>query len=1081
MPPAPRFTMTEREVFLAVLDLPDPAARAGYLGQACAGDAALRGRVEALLRSHEAIGTFLAVPAVTPPDPAHTRSVADRLTATGGGSTTLAADPPSAGDRYVLGEEIARGGMGVVYRAADTVLGREVAVKVLGNRYGASSAAARRFADEARIAAQLQHPGIPPVHDLGTLPDGRPFLAMKLIRGRTLDYLLANRPDPAHDRGRFVAVFEQVCHALAYAHSHHVIHRDLKPSNVMVGAFGEVQVMDWGLAKVLSGAAPAGGDAAATAAEAEMEVRSLRDSDGTFTQAGSVLGTPAFMPPEQALGVVGKIDRRSDVFGLGAVLAVILTGEPPFAGGSAESLRLRAAQGLVGDCFARLDACGADPELVALCRRCLAPRPESRPADADEVARAVAALRVAAEERARQAELDRVKAVGERAAAEVKAAEQRKRWRVQVALGVTALGLVAAAVLGVALNSLWQRAEWAKEVAVSERGKAEEAQGTAERARDLAIQAEGVAERAREAEAAAKKDAEREREKLAVFEYGRAVEVAHQEWRGNSVSTTLAILAGSRKDLRGWEWGYLHRLCQSDLLTLRGHAGVVSSASFSPDGARVVTAGMDRIARVWDANSGAGLVVFKGHTDGVRSASFSPDGSRVATAGSDWTARLWDAKTGVELLVLKGHAEGVTSASFSPDGARVVTASRDGTARVWDAKNGFAVLAVKGHADAVSSAAFSPDGSRIVTTSADQTARVWDATDGSARLVLKGHTGVASACFSPDGSRVVTGGYDRTARVWDVSTGAELLVIRCHSGVASACFSPDGGRIVTASVDTTARVWDATRGDEVLAFRGHTDGVRFAAFSPDGTRVVTASADSSARVWDARYGPEFLAIRAHADGVRSARFDAGGTRVVTTGKDGTVRAWDARTGAGVPNPGDHPDAVQPGAVGPDRARVITTNEDGTARVRDALTGAELLTLRGHAAGVLSAAFDSDGSRIVTASKDRTARVWDAKTGSGLAVLKGHVDEVTSAAFSPDGTRIVTGSEDTTARVWDAKTGAELLAFKGHADAVSSAAFSPDGTRIVTGSWDKTARVWDSRAFRDTRPPDAATTPTPRRR
>src|SRR5262245_50858504 len=162
-----------------------------------------------------------------------------------------AADPPQV-PGYELSGEVGRGGMGVVYRARDLALDRDVAVKLLQDSYPADSPVARRFTDEARITAQIQHPGVPAVYRVGDLPDGRPFLAMKLIKGRTLAALLAERPDPAADRGRFVAVFEQVCQAVAYAHSLRVIHRDLKPSNVMVGKFGEVQVMDWGLAKVLS-------------------------------------------------------------------------------------------------------------------------------------------------------------------------------------------------------------------------------------------------------------------------------------------------------------------------------------------------------------------------------------------------------------------------------------------------------------------------------------------------------------------------------------------------------------------------------------------------------------------------------------------------------------------------------------------------------------------------------------------------------------------------------------------------------------------------------------------------------------
>jgi tetratricopeptide (TPR) repeat protein len=368
---------------------------------------------------------------------------ADPNMTTGAGPTSATtAVAPAGTPRYAVGDEIARGGMGVIYRATDTALGREVAVKVLQERFALDSDTARRFTEEARISAQLQHPGIPPVHDLGTLPDGRPFLAMKLIKGQTLEDLLRARPDPAADRGRFVAAFEQVCQAIAYAHSHDVIHRDLKPANVMVGAFGEVQVMDWGLAKVLS--ARPGETADPEATRADTLVRSLRDSDGLFTQAGSVLGTPAFMAPEQALGAVAKVDARSDVFGLGAILAVILTGRPPFAAGSAETVRMLSAQGKLDECFARLDGCGADPELVALCRRCLAPSPADRPAGAGAVARAVGQLRAAADERARRAELERVKAEGEKVAAQLQAAEQRKRRRVQLALfaavGVLLLG-----------------------------------------------------------------------------------------------------------------------------------------------------------------------------------------------------------------------------------------------------------------------------------------------------------------------------------------------------------------------------------------------------------------------------------------------------------------------------------------------------------------------------------------------------------------------------------------------------------------------------------------------------------------
>jgi tetratricopeptide (TPR) repeat protein len=355
-----------------------------------------------------------------------------------------AAGTPTSPPGYELRDEIGRGGMGVVYRARDTALDRDVAVKLLAERYPADSLPAQRFLSEARITGQLQHPGIPAVHQVGTLAGGRPFLAMKLIQGSTLEAILKQRPDPSADRGRLLAIFEAVCQAVGYAHAHRVIHRDLKPPNVMVGAFGEVQVMDWGLAKVLGEDNPAPADAPAAAETRAWAQLGATPEAGSHTQAGSLVGTAAFIPPEQALGEVERVNERSDVFGLGALLAVILTGEPPYVGETFESVRVQAVRGKLGDCFARLDAAGAEPELVALCKQCLAFEPADRPADAGAVAQAVAGLRAAADERARRAELERVRVEGEQATAAARSAERRKRRRLVIGaatvLAVAAVG-----------------------------------------------------------------------------------------------------------------------------------------------------------------------------------------------------------------------------------------------------------------------------------------------------------------------------------------------------------------------------------------------------------------------------------------------------------------------------------------------------------------------------------------------------------------------------------------------------------------------------------------------------------------
>jgi tetratricopeptide (TPR) repeat protein len=349
--------------------------------------------------------------------------------------------------RYELGELIGEGGMGVVHLARDTALDREVAVKRLRSGLPADSPAVARFLFEAKVTGQLQHPGIPAVHELGTLSDGQPFLAMKLVKGQTLQDLLRQRVSPTDDLGRFVAVFEQLCHAVGYAHAHRVIHRDLKPANIMVGAFGEVQVMDWGLAKVLGdqGSQTEPGDFDPDATTGLQTEISTPQPEGSATRTGAVLGTPAYMAPEQAGGDIRKLDARSDVFGLGAILCQILTGRPPYSASDAQALRLQAIRGDMSDALSQLDSCAAEPELVALCRRCLASEQQERPADGLAVAAAVAGIRQAAETRARQAELQRERTL-------VEAAEQTRRRRLALWAGLV---IVVVLVAGLAA-SLYQ-------------------------------------------------------------------------------------------------------------------------------------------------------------------------------------------------------------------------------------------------------------------------------------------------------------------------------------------------------------------------------------------------------------------------------------------------------------------------------------------------------------------------------------------------------------------------------------------------------------------------------------------------
>ncbi len=498
----------ETSIFNAARMLGSREARASYLAEACGDDVALRDRVEKLLLEHIEESECLDQPAIgldatiaceddgndraaslqagltsafsidqafLMGDPNH--SVLRSLSVTLGAvpQVSLAEPPheapdpivrpqspeipkPSSDSRYQLQGEIARGGMGAILKGRDTDLGRDLAIKVLLDVHKDNPQVIQRFIEEAQIGGQLQHPGIAPVYELGQFADQRPFFSMKLVKGQTLAKLLADRKDAAEERAKFIGIFEQVCQTMAYAHSRGVIHRDLKPANIMVGAFGEVQVMDWGLAKVL----PSGGVADEKHAKQKQQGQSIiqtmrsmgSDAPGSFgshgsgsadTQMGSVMGTPAYMPPEQALGEIDQLDRRADVFGLGAILAEILTGKPPYVGDNGTQVYRLASRGKLEDCFQRLDACGADQDLIALTKHCLELEPSDRPKDAGVFAGRVTEYIESVEKKLRETELQRATEVA-------RVMEQKKRLRVTLALAAAVLTIL----LGGGSFAWWQ-------------------------------------------------------------------------------------------------------------------------------------------------------------------------------------------------------------------------------------------------------------------------------------------------------------------------------------------------------------------------------------------------------------------------------------------------------------------------------------------------------------------------------------------------------------------------------------------------------------------------------------------------
>lgn len=1005
----------------------EPADRIAYLASC---DPALRPEVESYIRSYEASSGFL------------------EQAASGIRVNPAEAAPALAGKRfgpYRALSLIGHGGMGSVWLAerADGLFSRQVALKLIHPAL-AGWVMTERLAREREILASLAHPNIARLLDAGFAEDGQPYLALEYVVGTPLTVYCDGHQLSIRER---LQLFRQVMEAVQYAHANLVIHRDLKPSNVLVTATGQVQLLDFGIAKLI------------TDGEAQ---------ETELTQLGGRPLTPDYAAPEQISGA--SITTAADIYGLGVMLHELLTGERPYR------LR-RESRGALEDAILKVDATA--PSRVAVSAdaarvRATTPQQLAKALRGDIDTILSKALKKAPAERyatvnAFSEDIERFlrgePLLARRDSLGYRAGKfARRHW--------VALSVVGALMLTLAAGLLATMHE--ASVASHLRDIAEQArfrsltQTAAARLKDNNVSgALGII-----LEVLPNRGARRPYtpEALSVLQEARAADKQLLAITGHSDTVQsvafspdgLEILTASDdRTARVWDAATGQQLLRMN------HGGRVTRAAFSPDGKSIVTASLDKMARVWDASTGQLSLELKGHTAGVWSASFSPDGRRVLTGSSDKTARIWDAATGREILVLTGHTDRVWSASFSPDGRQVVTASFDKSTRTWDAASGRQLMKLDGHTDAVTSARYSPDGLSIVTASLDHTARVWDARTGQQKMLFGGHTDqLMSAAYSPDGTRIVTASLDKSSRIWGADTGQQIMVLGGQiARLNSAEFSPDGREVAVGSYDGNLYVWDTSIGHERLKLAGHSGRVWSAAYSPDGLRIVTASLDHTARIWDAMTGQPSLTLSGHANSVASAVFSPDGQHVLTGSNDGTAGIWDAATGERVLTV-KCPARVWSAAYSPDGRLVATASDDGTAQVWDASTGKKKNTLSGHAARVVYVVFSPDGRYIATTSVDKTARIWDAATARNLMQLRGHEDVVEAAAFSPDGRRLATASDDATVRIWDSSTGAALMQLDGHEDIVQTVAFSADGERIVTASADKTARIWDAATGRE---------------
>jgi len=1009
--------------------------------------------------------------------PIKSRSVRQRPPGQTGLKLEKSSSPDDTPD-YELLERIGEGGMGVVYAAHQSSIARTVALKMLKPGGRVTWEQRDKFLSEAVVTGELDHPNIVPIYDLGANDEGALFYSMKRVKGTPWDKVVREKTLEEN-----LGILLRVADAMAFAHAGGAVHRDLKPENVMLGDFGEVLVMDWGLARVTS---------------------EFRNS-GAVYQSESLGGTPAYMAPEMARGPIELIDATSDVYLLGAILYEIITGDPPHTGENVMRCLMAAAQN-------RITPAEYQGELHDIALKAMATKQADRYQTVKAFQAAVRTYQSHSESLVLSANAQqRLEEAREQddyslyANAMFGFQESLNLWpensQAKESLQATQTAYARSALakedydLGASLISA-DDPQQADLLADLEAGRAERnarlrrlrnakrlaaalvaaVVGVTTLSYFVVSQQRNVAVAAKEEAVAAKEVALTNEQKA--LDAKQAEEIARkgaEQSERDAISAKEAALQAKQKEelaRRAAEQAEADEIEQRKLAELAEKKAVAAKLSEEYE---------SYVAQI-------GLAAEKIEENAFDTARELLEECKPLSL-RDWE---WGRLTYLCQLDRQSfdYAAPLDGVAYSPDGKRVLTGDRKGRAIVRDLATGEILFSVK-HGDYVHSVAYSPDGLQIATGSSDGNVRIVEAATGELQHTLVGHQqGVLSVAFSPNGQQLLSGGYDKSVRLWDVATGAQRAQGENHSWwVWQVAFSPAGDQAASASQDGRVVLWRLPTAKDLAAsdraqlprlqsqgvFAEHAGPVRAVAFAPNGRQVASAGDDKVIRLWapdDVKRVSlkeqleERLAsgsdapsphtrLAAHTGAVRTIAYSADGAWLMSGGQDNTLRLWNATEGVLAKTLRGHGSRVMACAFSPDGQQAISGGQDQKLRFWEtqdyeeqrALVGR---VLRGHADAVLSARFSTDGQRIVTASRDRTASLWDAGTGERLETFsEGHEYLASSAEFFDGGRRLATGAGDNTVRLWDVAAGAEYATLR-NTGRNGVVAVAPSGDWLVTG-------------------------------